>query len=261
MRSDLRNWATWIVATAFALTPVFITPWWNFDPINVPRVLLVSTLGFPAFYIYIDFVFNSRKKGERGAFDPLFLIFSCIALLAIFSTLFFSEKPFTRQFYGTQGRNNGALVNLCLLGLLAAATLTKRNFVDSQFKVLMLFGGLLNLAYTSLQFFGKDPIAWQNPFSPLVGTLGNPNFLSAFLAFFGIFLISQILSVSKLFTKVNLIYVPLLIWDVVLVYLTKSIQGLVVLAFGLVFLFYLRYFAKTSIILKLLLVEIGRAHV
>ena len=52
----------------------------------------------------------------------------------------------------------------------------------SRFLMASLGVGVASLGYGLVQALGGDPFDWVNPYSPVFGFLGNPNFQSSFAA-------------------------------------------------------------------------------
>jgi hypothetical protein len=87
-----------------------------------------------------------------------------------------------------------------------------------------------------LQTFGLDPISWINPYNPITGSLGNPNFASSFLAMSSCGLL--VLGVKHIKNiKVSLTIFILIIFYLVLIYRSNSIQGFLVFVIGTMTIF------------------------
>jgi hypothetical protein len=102
---------------------------------------------------------------------------------------------------------------------------------------------MASIAYGLLQFLGADPIGWTNPYSPLIGFQGNPNFQSSFLGLYSILLLHSLLNSNEMKFK-RLSSVILLIFAIFLIVKSDSIQGLFVFATGGSILF--AYLVKNS---------------
>jgi len=159
------------------LTTLAVSPYSAFDPINVVKLFFVSVAGFWSF---------SYLLTEISGFKKLLTLHRTLlalgGLLVIFLFAALSKGlPLGQSIYGVYGRNTGLLAHFCLLMILLAA-----SFVDSEktlsliFRTL-LFTGVLVGAYSIIQVLGVDPIEWTTKYSPIISTLGNPNFSSAFL--------------------------------------------------------------------------------
>ena len=234
--------ARWISIGA-ALITLLVTANVSMDPVNVPKLLLASGLGFGMWAIV--FVFNI-KEIWRGNKPLLLATVLYLALGAV--TLFVSSAPFTQNFYGVNGRNTGFLAYLALTGIMLAASQLRSKKSFTQILYALFTAGILNVIYCLIALSGNDFIPWNNVYNNILGTFGNPDFISAFL---GIFITALVAYVFK--PGMNL---PLRISGIVLaviaLYEVKSshaIQGLAVTAIGLAIIgFYLvRSYLKKDI--------------
>lgn len=217
---------------------VAISPWMSLDPINLPKLLVLVIGAFAlAGFLFMQIAELDRESLFLGS---LFVI--VMALVVINSDTFLWD-----QFYGTYGRNTGfltylALTILFLVGINFFTLNLARNIL-----IVLLGTGLLNLIYGYIQWLGFDPINWNNKYNPIIGTLGNPNFLSAHLGFTALVSTAFMLkNNSRIFIRV--IHLITIILSLVLVYKSDSIQGLAVFAIGLFVIAYFRFFSKTKII-------------
>ena len=95
----------------------------------------------------------------------------------------------------------------------------------------MLIVGCLSLFYGTLQSIGLDPFNWVNPYSPVFGFLGNPNFQSSLLGILGTFVFTQILS-NIVRIQLKGAYLIYLIGSLFVIKETDSQQGFLVLLIG-----------------------------
>jgi hypothetical protein len=94
-----------------------------------------------------------------------------------------------------------------------------------------LIVGTTSIVYGVIQSIGTDPISWVNPYSPVFGFLGNPNFQSSLLGVLGS------IAFAQLFTKgLQILFratlVAYLLATVFVIKETASQQGFLVLAIG-----------------------------
>jgi hypothetical protein len=77
----------------------------------------------------------------------------------------------------------------------------------------------------------KDPIPWNNVYGTILGTLGNPNFISSFLGFSFTALVALLIDnkLNGLLRTFSAILMPIVVFEIIK---TSSIQGLVVAAIG-----------------------------
>ena len=212
-----------------ASSAVCITPYWNLEPIHLPRLFLASLLAAASVSILI-FQNSKLSIGELKSSRNLHLVgILCVIAIVMFSTLIFNDVDIQRQVFGGQGRLNGLLANLFLILIFIAIAISPFNIKTRLWDFTFMFGGGFNLIYGYLQVYGLDPVNWQNPYGPVVGTMGNPNFMSSLLAFFGIYLLTVIIFRSEIGIPTRLIYLGLLLAVVNLIRETGSIQGYFVL--------------------------------
>jgi hypothetical protein len=96
--------------------------------------------------------------------------------------------------------------------------------------------------YGVIQSLKLDPINWSNPYSPVLGFLGNPNFQSSFIGFSGVIAFAYLIQkTQKQLFRVGLI--TYLMVAAYVIYATDSQQGFLVLAggIGIVFLIWVKY--------------------
>jgi len=220
------------VAAAGPITTLVVNPWGNFDPISVVKMLALSTVAF----LILALIFLSRKRIDWQEQQPLILSASFFVGW-MFMVMLFSGAPLNQQFWGTFGRNTGFLTYVSLTAVLMGAALIRE--VEGYRKItdyLLIFSIPMTL-YCLVQMSGNDPIEWS--YQSTFGTLGNVNFLSAFMGLVTVTAFSYCLS----YTKSNPSKVPLLLLlivvDLVIVASTGSIQGLMIFGAGVVIVVFL----------------------
>ncbi len=207
------------------LASIIITPEFALDPINVPKAFFLQLVGV----VCLGFLLTNFKFVWNKSFRAPVII-GLIFTLFLFTTLFFSGAPKIQQIFGAGGRNTGLLSYLALVFVLLAALLIS-NQVNLKFISIAFIGvGFLNVCYGLIQSAGGDPVKWSNPYSPVIGFLGNPNFSSSIIG-----LTCVVPTALILYSKVGKsIKASLALYELVAIYVilkTQSIQGLVV--FGL----------------------------
>jgi hypothetical protein len=174
------------------------------------------------------------------------LFFFLFFIVLIFSFIS-SKTPWEQQFFGREGRNNGLLLFISLILLMIfSAQIDVLNF-RIKINKYIAFSSLVIIFYSIFQLLGLDPLAWDTINIKMFSTLGNPNFLSAFLAStlipVLIYLYSHsIFSNYSRYLKLALLLFTSLVYGGV-IFKSKSYQGLVILvvsALVLVILFSFR---------------------
>jgi O-antigen ligase len=207
----------------------------NMDPANLGKMVLLSTIAGGVFALTVSKYKKFYLSHKLLTLSILgFLLFS---LISIFAT----SSPWEKGFYGTYARNTGLLTYLSLSIILVAAT--KLNDVKS-FKLIiraLLLGGLINLIYCLYTLTGHDIFRWLNPYKKILGTFGNPNFISSFLGIF-VAALSALIASSAISRMRKTFILLVLILSIFSIVQSSSLQGLVVSASGiaLVLFFYIR---------------------
>ena len=160
-----------------ALVTLLISPNTNLDPINIIKftVLLVG-----AGYLLADYQEVVRAYKNSGKAYKTFVWATLIGVGYQFVGLIITDAPIWQKIYGAFGRNTGLLTYLALAILvLLASTIKESREVLTTIKV---FSGIMGfqIVYGLVQWAELDPYSWKNLYNPIIGTLGNPNFSSAF---------------------------------------------------------------------------------
>jgi len=226
-----------VIATTLLVTPTF-----SYDPINVPRFFTLAIFGSISFLILVIYRKQVILKNRLLIFglSILFLLSSTLSLIA-------SKLNFGDLIFGVTGRQTGYLTYVFfVLLMLLTSLVSNKNLASSLLKVLIVTG-LISALYGLLQSLNLDPFEWINPYSPVFGLFGNPNFLSSFLG------ISASGALAFLLTKgsksseriICMIYIPFILY---IIYKTKSQQGFLVLLIGIaiVLLLWLKNHSKYS---------------
>ena len=160
-----------------ALVTFVISPNTNLDPINIIKFFFLFT---GAGYLIADYskIISRFKSGTKLY---RYCIISTLGFIAFqFLGLFLSGATFLSQIYGVFGRNTGFLTYLALTILvLLVSTIENSKQVHEVLKYFLIVVAF-EVIYSLLQFFNVDPYSWKNLYNRIIGTLGNPNFSSAF---------------------------------------------------------------------------------
>ena len=134
---------------------------------------------------------------------------------------------------GDVQRRNGVLTYLGLVIIfLYTVGFYKENNDKKLIYLVLLTSGIL-VIYGILQSIGKDPAKWNNPYNPVITTVGNPNFAAALYGILGSLLFALIFIKSlPIVSKVlSLVFFSASLY---LIYSSESRQGLVILFFSTV---------------------------
>ena len=204
---------------------LIVSPWTNYDPISVVKVLALSTITF----FVASLVFTIRQDLFKKISKTLPTL-ATLFVLCMLSTMAFSGAPLNQQIWGTFGRNTGFVTYISLLLVcLFTALLVNREFLRNLCWSL-IYTSVAATFYALIQLMGRDPIKWSEmrPFA----TFGNINFSSAFFGLAALVcVITALASKIESFKRALLIFLALMqMW---IVSTTSSIQGIMIFGAGL----------------------------
>lgn len=168
---------TLIVYSALVLT-LISTPIWNKDALIIPKVIFLFLV---ALFIAPNLILNFNMFKTNKILRILFVI-SFFIVIQYIIILVISTAPIEQQIFGRTGRGFGLITLLSLICILVASALyVQKQKIDKVIDSLTITSSILAV-YGILQSYQLDPLAWDAKNNGVIGTLGNPNFLSSFLA-------------------------------------------------------------------------------
>ena len=209
------------------LATLIVLPKNAFDPINVPKLAVISVGGFMAL--------GALAAKRKTFFDSKYLsvqIFAGAFVLDLILVLLFSGTNFNQEFFGTFGRATGFVAYVSLTFLLVAAVISAQQSTLSRIAWALVITGTLSIAYGILQALNADPMDWVSGYNPVIGFLGNPNFQSSFVGFNGVLVFALILSRHYSLSVRSFLFLDLLL-SAYVIGATDSQQGFLVLAGGI----------------------------
>jgi O-antigen ligase len=212
----------------FSIT-IIVTPWLSSDPINTPKFLLLTIAGAICYGLLIQ---NYRVLLGSSPESKVLLVLSGFFAFGLFASFLSSNLDWREQFFGVSGRNTGIISYLSLVSVLLAVVFFYSSNLFSRFLLMLVGSGLVSGAYGLLQLLSLDPINWQNPYNPVIGFLGNPNFQSSFLGISTVALFSYTISSGSRLNLRVLSGMGILLNSVV-IYKSDSQQGALVLILGI----------------------------
>jgi O-antigen ligase len=216
-----------IIGWGLIVTTLIVTPLWSLDPINPIKMLVVVPVGF----MCLALILANRK---RVSWDSYKIVLGLIGAFVVWQVLvvLVGGGEFNQQLFGSQGRNTGLITYLAFSLVFLGSVIASNEEALKRLVIVVSIVGVASLAYGVIQAVGADPFNWVNPYSPVFGFLGNPNFQSSLLGILGAIVFAQ------LFDKGLKIQLKVLIGIYLLVTLyiikeTASQQGFLVLALGI----------------------------
>ena len=216
-----------VIGWGLILATLLVTPMWALDPINPIKMLVVVPVGF----MCAGLLMTNRKSVSWDRYKVIVGLLSAFVAWQVLVVLF-SGANLDQQLFGTQGRNTGFFTYLAFSLIFFGSVIAANAAFLNRLVLVSLIVGTASLAYGVIQALGADPVDWVNPYSPVFGFLGNPNFQSSLLGVLGTIIFAQF------FVKESKIQFKLLIGAYLLVTLyvikeTASQQGFLVLATGI----------------------------
>lgn len=209
------------------LATLVVLPWVSDDPINVPKLAVISIGGFMALGILVANRAELMKRQYR-----LVLIFGAAFFVDLVLVLVISGTNFNQEFFGTAGRATGFVAYASLASLLIVAAVSATAAVLHKFVWYLMISGLASIVYGALQALKRDPILWTNQYSPVIGFLGNPNFQSSFVGLSGVMAFSLLIG-KNLKILLRMSYLIYIIVAAFVIKETASQQGFLVLLGGI----------------------------
>jgi O-antigen ligase len=216
-----------ILGCGLIATTLLVTPWWALDPINPIKMLAVVPIGF----MCLGLILANRKSVSWGNYKIVLGLVACFVLWQVLVVLV-SGGELNQQLFGSQGRNTGFITYLAFSLIFLGSVIASNADLLKRLVTVVLIVGSASLGYGVIQAVGVDPINWLNPYSPVFGFLGNPNFQSSFLGVLGAIVFAQ-LFVKDLKIQFKVLIGAYLLVTLYVIKETASQQGFLVLALGI----------------------------
>ena len=186
----------YVIVTSIAVT-LFVSPWNSIDPMNLPKLTLLGVLAVVAASLGISRTSFLKSRSMR-VINLLLLLF----VVSLLGTLFVGEQEFAFKFYGTPSRNTGFFAYLCLAMILFVSTLSASKELLRKYSYALIGVGGVLAVYGLAQSKGFDFFNYIRVYgSDTIGTLGNPNFQSAFMG-----IVAAVAMTWVLFSTISLKY-------------------------------------------------------
>ena len=228
-----------IFITCVAVTSVFWTQ--GSDPFNLPKLLILTIGAFAA----LGSVLPRFLRLKTRSFHKWPLIATIFVIISLLNSFIFAPAPKLQMFFGVSGRNTGFLDYLCL-AILFLVSASFRNVKDIKaIRNALLVSGAISLIICTYEVLGINIQGVEGSFqTSIIGTFGNPDFISAFLGMAGVALFALILDRKLPLILRILIFSPVA-YIVYLIVYSRARQGLVVFVGGCALLFYFFLRSKT----------------
>jgi O-antigen ligase len=226
-----------IIYSAIAITLV-ATPNFNKDALIIPKVIIILC---SALLILPYLLLNIKAKRHLRLIN-IFILLSFLFLAQLVLALVFSDAPIEQQMFGRTGRGLGLITFFSLVII----SLSCAIFVNYSAQKILIQGiaisGTFASIYAIFQSFGLDFFPWDSKTNGVIGTLGNPNFVSSFAA---MAVLPSLIYISDKDRK-KIYQFPIFLLFIFTIYRAQSTQGYItlVIALGIFILAYLWYRSK-----------------
>lgn len=224
-----RNSFAYLIALLSGVTLIFVPE--MADPFNTPKLIFLAIISS----WYLGHLINSYRLNRfpLRSVDGFTLLLASAFIISMFVSAIFT-KPLLIALIGDTQRRNGLLFYLSAI-IIFLYIVRKTTFESAIIvvKVVIFTASVLSI-YGLMQISGNDFINWVNPYNQMISTLGNPNFASALLAVFAVFLFLGLFlkSLPKFYRYISLV---VLLFSFICIVLSESRQGLLVFIFALLF--------------------------
>jgi len=197
------------------------------DPVNLPKMLLLAVIAFSL----LPGIAEKFKRQKISQF-PIFIILNLMLIIWIVVSTVTSSTNSIQSFFGVSGRFTGALTYISFSLIAVATFYLSTKQLNIQILAGLVISGTINLIYCGFVILSKsDPIPWTNTYGNILGTFGNPNFISSFLGIFNIVLFAKIFD-QQSNKRESLIALILMAISILQIIDSQSRQGLIVTALG-----------------------------
>ena len=227
MQEKIQSSLGQVIGWGLIAVTLLVTPLWALDPINPIKMLTVVPAGFMCVAMLLV---NRKSVSWRKYKSALGLIAAFVIWLLL--VLVFSEGELNQQLFGSQGRNTGLVTYVAFGFIFVGSVVASNSNLLKRFVFVIYITGVTSLIYGLIQAFGADPFSWVNPYSPVFGFLGNPNFQSSLLGVLGAIVFAQLFVKNLRVQTKSLISVYLLV-TLYVIKETASQQGFLVLGLGI----------------------------
>ena len=197
------------------------------DPFNSPKLwVLIIASAWLSGYIFSYREMISANSQLKHLTLMLFLFLSSLSI----STLF-TDFKYVAVFGETQ-RRNGFLQYLSLAIVMLVSGMYVRFQHIKKLYFVTYFIATVVFTYSLMQTTGNDFVAWNNPYNPVIATLGNPNFAAAAMAIMGVLIFAT--AFNNDFRNSSRIFAVVLVFLLIfMIYKSNARQGLLAITLGI----------------------------
>ena len=224
------------------LISVAMTPFTSYEPINLPRLVILTIFGASLILLIII----HRNELINNEHIKILLVLLSFILWSLISAVF-SNLGFIDAFFGVFGRNNALLTYIMFMAFITATIFVSNLKFIRSLLLVMVFIGALSATYGFMQSIGIDPFGWISENIIVFGFFGNPNFQASFMGITATVAFAYLLN-KDYKISIKLGYTAFICLALYIVYKSKSQQGYLVFIAGVSVVIYL--WLRTNPVLK-----------
>ena len=140
---------------------------------NLPKAVLVSCLAGALVGLL---AWNIKTIPKTALFIVL------LFWVSFLPPMLFSGAPSEQQLFGVYGRNTGLITYFSLSIIFLGAVTFSTKALAQKFVIGLVVAGSINIVISIFQINDVELLRYNNTYKNALGTFGNPNFVSAFIA-------------------------------------------------------------------------------
>jgi len=231
-----------IIISAFINT-LAITPFFNKDGMIIPKLFVMFCT---AMYV-LPSIFLNYKIIIKNRLLKLVTILHFLIVIQSLIVMIISSAPLEQQIFGRTGRGLG-LITIVSVSIIFIVSAVLTNIEKIRGILLwLIIGSFISSFYSVMQSFGFDFISWDTRTNGVIGTLGNPNFQSAFAA---MALVPSLIYFFWIKKKLYLSFFLFIFFSYVILR-TQSTQGIIAGAASIFILLLIYYWYRSKVIFTL----------
>ncbi len=166
------------IINVLVLNSLIITPFFNKDGMIIPKLMVMFSLSLyllPILLRYKIKIFGSKTLKLAVLLQLLILLDSLVVMVM-------SSAPIEQQIFGRTGRGLGLITIFSMAVIFIASAIMFEDNLKHKILFGLILSAFISSFYSILQSYGVDLLKWESRTNGVIGTLGNPNFQSAFAA-------------------------------------------------------------------------------
>lgn len=238
---------TSFISVSLVLVSIYINPSVA-DPFNSPKLWLLMILGGWVLGYLVSHLYLNRPVTYPE--QRLLIILLLVFLVFLFISSSIIGLDYTAIF-GEQQRRLGLLfyVFMVIFSLTSILYCKEENLKQIVYAAWIL--SAIFSIYGFMQYAGKDLINWNNPYNPIILTLGNPNYASALMSMLSIITLSSVPMVNF---RIKLVLVSLTFFQIFLIVLSNSRQGIIAFIIGISVVILTYFYIKSIKLFRIMLI-------